>query len=66
MFYGTQIALSEDVLGWNLFVAGMTDGDLRSRLISKVHNRASFNISAGVFPLEYDSTTGFTVGGVAR
>ncbi|KAH9990995.1 hypothetical protein BJV74DRAFT_977866 [Russula compacta] len=54
------------VPSWNLFVAGMTpDGDLRSRLISKVHNRASFNISAGVFPLKYDSTDGFTLGGVA-
>ncbi|KAH9993299.1 hypothetical protein BJV74DRAFT_916837 [Russula compacta] len=54
------------VSGWNLFVAGMTpDGDLRSNLISRVHERASFNISAGAFPLNYDSSSGNTLGGAA-
>ena len=55
------------LLGWNLFVAAMTpDGDLRSNLISRVHNRASFNTSSGVFPLSYNSSSGATIQGVAR
>lgn len=57
----------DDFLGWNLFVAAMTSNQgLRSDLISRVHNRASFNVSAGVFPLSYDSTHGSTILGVAR
>ncbi|KAH9164532.1 hypothetical protein EDB89DRAFT_415428 [Lactarius sanguifluus] len=53
----TSIAIS----GWNLFVAAMTlNSDLRANLISRVHNRASFNTSAGVFPLSYDSAQGST------
>ncbi|SRR6266404_4584506 len=55
------------VLGWNLFVAAMTSNqDLRTNLISRVHNRASFNLSAGVFPFRYDSTHGSTILGGAR
>ena|SRR6266702_2804142 len=55
------------LLGWNLFVAAMTSNqDLSTNLISRVHNRASFNVSAGVFPLSYDSTHGSTILGVAR
>ncbi|KAH9000742.1 hypothetical protein EDB86DRAFT_3075192 [Lactarius hatsudake] len=58
----TSIAIS----GWNLFVAAMTlNSDLRTNLISRVHNRASFNTSAGVFPLSYDSTQGSTILGRA-
>ncbi|KAH8993654.1 hypothetical protein EDB86DRAFT_2830153, partial [Lactarius hatsudake] len=52
---------------WNLFVAAMSSNqDLRTNLISRVHNRASFNTSAGVFPLSYDSTHGSTILGGAR
>jgi hypothetical protein len=61
-------SLSEDttISSWNLFVAAMTSNQgLRSDLISRVHNRASFNVSAGVFPLSYDSTHGSTIMGVA-
>ncbi|KAH9996278.1 hypothetical protein BJV77DRAFT_942524 [Russula vinacea] len=51
---------------WNLFAAAMTtDQDMRSQLIGKVHNRASFNISAGVFPVNYGSVDGSTLQGVA-
>ncbi|KAF8273676.1 hypothetical protein EI94DRAFT_1167505 [Lactarius quietus] len=60
--------LSEDtsVSNWNLFVAAMTSNqDLRTNLISRVHNRASYNVSAGAFPLSYDSTHGSTILGVA-
>ncbi|KAI9433017.1 hypothetical protein H4582DRAFT_2188442 [Lactarius indigo] len=58
----TSITISS----WNLFVAAMsTDQDLRTNLISRVHNRASFNTSAGVFPLSYDSTHGSTILGGA-
>ncbi|KAH9017578.1 hypothetical protein EDB85DRAFT_2076084 [Lactarius pseudohatsudake] len=54
-------------LSWNLFVAAMTSNqDLRTNLISRVHNRASFNASAGAFPLYYDSTNGSTVLGRSR
>ncbi|KAI9433035.1 hypothetical protein H4582DRAFT_2082848 [Lactarius indigo] len=51
---------------WNLFVAAMSSNrDLRTNLIARVHNRASFNTSAGVFPLSYDSTHGTTIVGGA-
>ncbi|KAN0136895.1 protein of unknown function (DUF1793) domain containing protein [Lactarius tabidus] len=67
--YGMPIdSLSEDttVSSWNLFVAAMSSNEgLRSDLISRVHNRASFNVSAGAFPLSYDSTHGSTILGVA-
>jgi len=47
-------------------VAAMTSNqDLRTNIISRVHNRASFNVSAGAFPLSYDSTLGSTLQGVA-
>ncbi|KAH9018064.1 hypothetical protein EDB85DRAFT_1874040 [Lactarius pseudohatsudake] len=55
------------VSSWNLFVAAMTSNqDLRTNLISRVHNRASYNRSAGVFPIQYDSTYGSTILGGAR
>ncbi|KAH9063197.1 hypothetical protein EDB87DRAFT_1805777 [Lactarius vividus] len=58
----TSIVISS----WNLFVAAMSSNqDLRTNLISRVHNRASFNTSAGVFPLSYDSTHGSTILGGA-
>ncbi|KAH9021641.1 hypothetical protein EDB84DRAFT_1580790 [Lactarius hengduanensis] len=58
----TSVAISS----WNLFVAAMSSNqDLRTNLISRVHNRASFNTSAGVFPLSYDSTHGSTILGGA-
>ena len=48
-------------------MAAMTsDQSLRTDLISGVHNRASYNRSAGVFPTEYDSTFGSTIQGGAR
>ena len=50
-----------------MFVAAMTPNqDLRTKLISRVHNRASFNQSTGVFPVNYDSGTGATILGSAR
>ncbi|KAH8997957.1 hypothetical protein EDB92DRAFT_2024888, partial [Lactarius akahatsu] len=59
----TSVAVSS----WNLFVAAMNSNqDLRTNLISRVHNRASFNTSTGVFPLSYDSTRGTAILGVAR
>ncbi|KAH9021636.1 hypothetical protein EDB84DRAFT_1580787 [Lactarius hengduanensis] len=58
----TSVAVSS----WNLFVAAMSSNqDLRTNLISRVHNRASFNTSTGVFPLSYDSTQGTAILGVA-
>ncbi|KAH8977285.1 hypothetical protein EDB86DRAFT_3092613 [Lactarius hatsudake] len=39
--------------------------DLRTNLISRVHNRASFNASSGVFPLSYGSAEGSTILGAA-
>ena len=65
--YNVYILSADGVLGWNLFAAAMTPNQsLRSQLISKVHNRASFNISAGVFPVEYNSADGSPLQGVAR
>ncbi|KAI9459208.1 hypothetical protein BJY52DRAFT_1119183 [Lactarius psammicola] len=59
--------ISVAISSWNLFVAAMTSNqDLRTNLISRVHSRASFNTSAGVFPLSYDSTRGSTILGGAR
>jgi hypothetical protein len=50
-----------------MFAAAMTTiQDLRSQLILRVHNRASFNKSAGVFPVNYGSGNGSTIQGVAR
>ncbi|KAH9171798.1 hypothetical protein EDB89DRAFT_2070371 [Lactarius sanguifluus] len=58
----TSVAVSSR----NLFVAAMSSNrDLRTNLISRIHNRASFNVSAGVFPLNYDSAQGSTILGVA-
>ncbi|KAI9456365.1 hypothetical protein BJY52DRAFT_1171492, partial [Lactarius psammicola] len=57
---------SVTVSSWNLFVAAMTPNqNLRTNLISRVHNRASYNVSTGVFPLNYDSTSGTTILGTA-
>ncbi|KAI9513395.1 hypothetical protein F5148DRAFT_1278777 [Russula earlei] len=54
------------VSSWNLFVAAITPNqDLRSQLISRVHNLASSNTSGGVFPLIYDSLHGVLVRGAA-
>ena len=62
-----KIVSAELFSGWNMFVAAMTSNqDLRTKLISRVHNRASFNQSAGVFPVNYDSGTGATILGGAR
>ena len=62
-----QVLLTDCVLGWNLFAAAMTTSEnLRSQLILKVHNRASFNTSAGVFPVNYGSADGSALQGVAR
>ena len=61
-------AVSANVVSdWDLFVAAMTsDQSLRTDLISRVHNRASYNVSTGVFPTEYNSTSGSTTLGAAR
>ncbi|KAI9433016.1 hypothetical protein H4582DRAFT_2188438 [Lactarius indigo] len=57
---------SVSISSWNLFAAATSSNqDLRTNLISRVHNRASFNVSAGVFPLSYDSTHGSTILGGA-
>ena len=54
-------------LGWTMFAAAMTsDQDLRNNLISRVHNRASCNATAGVFPVFYDSINGSIYQGGAR
>ncbi|KAI0267463.1 hypothetical protein BC834DRAFT_842651 [Gloeopeniophorella convolvens] len=54
------------ISSWNLFAAAITPNtDLRDSLISRVHSHASSNTSAGAFPLNYDSTHGSTLGGVA-
>jgi hypothetical protein len=48
-------------------VAAMTsDEDLSSNLIKSVHNRASYNVTAGVFPLNYDTSDGVANSGQAR
>jgi len=54
--------------GWNLFVAAMTqDQDLRSRLISSVHNVANLNITFYLFSPTYEPIHGFpTIPGAAR
>ena len=58
---------TDSVLGWNLFAAAMTTNEgLRSKLLLMVHTRASYNVSAGVFPVDYGSADGSTLGGVAR
>jgi len=58
----TNVAVSN----WDLFVAAMTsDQDLRRNLISRVHDRASYNLSVGVFPTEYYGTDGLTYQGIA-
>ena len=67
-FYYLKVLSTDGVLGWNLFAAAaMTSNeDARSQLILKVHNRANYNLSAGVFPVEYGSADGSTLRGVAR
>ncbi|KAF8263272.1 hypothetical protein EI94DRAFT_1704113 [Lactarius quietus] len=58
---------STAVSSWTLFVAAMTSNqDLRTNLISRVHNRASYNATAGVFPVLYDSSSGLIDQGGAR
>ena len=62
-----EVLLTDRSPGWNLFAAAMTTNqDLRSQLISKVHNRASLNTSANVFPVNYGSADGSTLQGAAR
>ncbi|KAH9024053.1 hypothetical protein EDB85DRAFT_2182827 [Lactarius pseudohatsudake] len=58
---------------WQFTTNGSTIGskamtsnqDLSTNLISRVHSRASYNASAGVFPLSYNSTSGTTILGAA-
>ncbi|KAK0233833.1 hypothetical protein IW262DRAFT_114330 [Armillaria fumosa] len=51
---------------WTIFAAGASnDTTVRDTLISLVHAKAGLNISAGVFPLTYNPTTGTTIGGQA-
>ncbi|KAH8997909.1 hypothetical protein EDB92DRAFT_1792338 [Lactarius akahatsu] len=51
---------------WTLFAAAMTPNlDLPIILISRVHSRASWNTSMGVFPVYYDSLSGLTYRGEA-
>ncbi|KAI0290746.1 hypothetical protein B0F90DRAFT_1652294 [Multifurca ochricompacta] len=57
---------SVTISGWNLFTAAIASNqDLRTNIITNIHNRASFNVSPGVFPLSYDSIHGSTILGVA-
>jgi len=59
--------LADVLLGWNLFVAAMTpNGNLSLSLINNVHNRASYNATAGVFPLNYATSDGAALSGQAR
>jgi hypothetical protein len=52
-----EVVSANLILGWDLFVAAMTSNQsLCMDLISRVHNRASFNMSTGVFPTKYDGT----------
>ncbi|KAH9021900.1 hypothetical protein EDB85DRAFT_2120054, partial [Lactarius pseudohatsudake] len=68
---GLKTDTSVVISSWNLFVAAMTlNPDLRTNLISRVHNRASLsNVNAStladLFPLVYDGTHGITILGVA-
>ena len=55
------------ILAWSLFVAAMTTNqDLRSKLISGVHKRASASTIPGIFPSYYNSVDGSALQGVAR
>ena len=61
--------LADALPAWNLFVAAMTpDNDLRSSLISRVHNRASLfgSEEMGAFPVRYRSVDGSDISGMAR
>jgi hypothetical protein len=59
--------MTDAPLGWNLFAAAMTSNpELRATLISSVHKRVFYNVSAGVFPTSYDPSLGTTISGVAR
>ncbi|KAH8978672.1 hypothetical protein EDB92DRAFT_1956210 [Lactarius akahatsu] len=50
------------VSSWNLFVAAMTSNqDLSTNIFLRVHDRASYNASAGVFLLSYNSTSRTTI-----
>lgn len=67
LFSNVHVLLVDTLLGWNLFVAAMTpDKSLRSGLINNVHNRASYNTTAGVFPLNYATSDGAAISGQAR
>ncbi|KAI0057014.1 hypothetical protein BV25DRAFT_1813076 [Artomyces pyxidatus] len=68
-FFGVPVDSTNTAVtisSWDVFTAAITtDATTRDNLISSVHNRASFNVSAGAFPLDYDSSRGTTVLGVA-
>lgn len=67
LFSNVHVLIVDVLLGWNLFVAAMTSNeDLRSSLINNVHNRASYNTTAGVFPLNYATSNGAAISGQAR
>jgi len=57
---------STAVSSWNLFVAAMTqDQDLRSHIISSVHNAANLNGTFDVFYPTYDPMHGYLLTGAA-
>ena len=67
LFSDVHVLLVDILLGWNLFVAAMTTNrNLSSSLINNVHKRASYNTTAGVFPLNYATSDGATISGQAR
>ncbi|KAI9464136.1 hypothetical protein BJY52DRAFT_1115258 [Lactarius psammicola] len=62
--YSADIGITAS--SWTLFAAAMTSNqDLPTILISRVHSRASWNTSMGVFPVYYDSTSGLSYRGEA-
>jgi Domain of unknown function (DUF1793) len=67
LFSIAHVLLVDVLLGWNLFVAAMTSNEnLRSSLINSIHNRASYNTTDGVFPLNYATSDGVALSGQAR
>ena len=70
--YNHQVLLTDFVLAWNLFAAAMTTNeDLRSQLILKIYNWASYNTTGNgfagdVFPVIYYNDFGSAIGGLAR
>jgi len=66
-FFNSLIPISDPVLVWSMFVAGLTTNQgLRSELIGRVYNRMGATALPGVFPVYYDSVNGTALQGAAR